>query len=268
MSTAEIQIDRDAVWAMLQAIPACDRDIWIKIGMAVKDEFGDRGYSIFDEWSSTAYNYDPKAVRHVWRSFKGRGISIATLIQLSKKSGWTPDKPIKVSAPKPKRAPTKTQGNTHKYALELWMKADRKDAAVANHPYAIKKGIECAAGAGRVIVPYGVIVGKNTDCIIIPIRSAGVGKVQAVQCINSEGRKQTFGRLSDGYLLLGNTLDKSCPWYVCEGWASAYSMVFHHQSGAGVCAMSFGKSNLKRTAHQIAENHKPNLIRIYLEPDK
>lgn len=268
MNTAENQIDRDVVWTMLQGIPAYDREVWIKVGMAIKTEFGDTGFSMFDDWSGTADNYDPKSVMSVWKSFMGRGVTVASLIRLAKDYGWTTDKPIQSSTPKLKPAPKETKGNTYKYALELWMKSASSDSVVASHLYAFNKGINWAAGAGRVFVPNGVIVGTNADCIIVPVRTQGVGKVQAVQCINSEGFKQTFGRLSGGYLLLGNTLDKALPWYVCEGWASAVSMVFHHQKGNGVCAASFGKTNLERVANQIAEDHQPDEVIILQEVDQ
>jgi len=62
-------------------------------------------------------------------------------------------------------------------------------------------------------------------------------------------------------------LDKSLVWYVCEGWASAYSTVFHHQKGNGVCACSFGKSNLDNTAKLIAKHHQPDGILILREND-
>ena len=113
-----------------------------------------------------------------------------------------------------------------------------------------------------------MIIGRNTDCLIVPIRDIQTNKVQGVQCINSEGSKQTFGSVSGGGLILGNTLDKSLIWYVTEGWASAVSMVFHHQKGNGVCASSFGKSNQHKTAKLLAEFHHPKEIIILEEVDE
>ena len=91
MIALQCQIDRDVIWSMLQGIPAYDRDIWIKIGMALKSELGNNGFSLFDDWSSTADNNDPKAVKAVWKSFKGNGVAIGSLIQLAKENGWQRD---------------------------------------------------------------------------------------------------------------------------------------------------------------------------------
>jgi phage/plasmid primase-like uncharacterized protein len=52
------------------------------------------------------------------------------------------------------------------------------------------------------------------------------GEFCGVECINGEGKKQSFG--NKGVLLLGNDLDKSALIYVVEGWAD----------GAGVMSMT------------------------------
>jgi hypothetical protein len=76
---------------------------------------------------------------------------------------------------------------------------DRDDAAVAAHPYAIRKKITHAAGAGRSRVT-GSVVGQDADCIVVPYRTLA-GELVGVECINAEGAKQTFGR--KGVLVLG-----------------------------------------------------------------
>ena len=111
------------------------------------------------------------------------------------------------------------------------------------------------------------MIGKNSDCLIVPIRNIDTNKVQGVQCINSEGRKQTFGSVSGGALILGNTLDKSLSWYVAEGWATAVAIVFHHQDGNGVCAASFGRGRQKEVAELIDETFKPKEVIILKEQD-
>jgi len=185
--------------------------------------------------------------------------------------GWRPDdtsEAKKLIQPKPARSPApKTQNNhTKSYALKLWLAANKADSVVTSHSYAVNKGIESAGGAGRATAS-GRIIGKSADCIVVPIRNIQTGRVQGVQCINKEGRKQTFGSVSGGALILGCTVNKSLIWYVCEGWASAYSMVFDHQDGNGVCACSFGKGNLENVAELIAEAYDPVEIVVLNEVD-
>jgi hypothetical protein len=250
----------------LRFIPADDREAWILCGMAIKAELGDSGYSIWDDWSQTAGNYKERDSRDVWRSFKDGNTRIGTLFHLAKENGYRPSKKATESPALNKTSPSQRR-NTDKYAAEIWLRADCSDKAVADHPYAVTKGIDWAAGAGRATVT-GRVVGKEADCIIVPIRNIEANKVVAVQCINAEGDKQTFGSMSGHGLVLGNTLDKSIPWYVTEGWASGISMVFHHHRGNAVCGVAFGKSNMERVAQAIADHHHPKVVTILQEVDE
>ncbi len=165
------------------------------------------------------------------------------------------------------RAPPKPQGrDLSAYAAELWLGASFDDATVEAHPYCVRKGIVGAGGARRSKAS-GRVVGRDADCILVPIRADAVGRVQAVQAINVEGRKQTFGPVNGGCLVLGNTLHKRIEWFVAEGWASAYSVVFHHRRGHAVCACSFGKHNMMATAEILARVFGPAEIRVLQEQD-
>jgi putative DNA primase/helicase len=185
------------------------------------------------------------------------------LFYYARLSGWNPPHRPSVAAPE------RESSSTRAYALELWLNARRRrtDADIPSHPYAIKKGIESAGGAGRAKAS-GRIIGRDTDCLVVPICDIQTEKVQGVQCINTEGAKQTFGSVSSGGLLLGNILDKRLPWYVAEGWASAYSMVFHHHRGNAVCAVSFGKSKQEKLAKAMADKYAPDSITILEEDDQ
>lgn len=68
--------------------------------------------------------------------------------------------------------------------------------------------------------------------------------------------------------MLGNTLDKHLQWYVAEGWASAYSVVFHHHRGNAVCAVAFGKHNLMPTAEILSRVFNPHKVMVLMEQDQ
>jgi hypothetical protein len=282
--TARDPLTEEEIRAMLAYVPAGERETWVRMGMAVKAELGDAGFDLWDAWSQSADNYDARAARDTWRSIKDGPVGIGTLVHLAKENGWQPDRPMPATrrlanpahaqdsrAPEKPAEPSPTQA----LALRLWAAADRDDAVVAAHPYAVSKGITHAAGAGRVQAT-GSVIGKDADCLVIPIRTDAIGDVQAVQVINPEGKKQTFGPIRGGCLILGNTLhpstpfigntlDPSAPWYVCEGWASAVSVVFHHLKGNAVCGVAFGKSNLDQTAAILARVFDPHEILILEE---
>ena len=149
---------QDEIWSALNAIPADVRETWLKVGMAIKSELGDNGFSLWDGWSQSADNYSERAARDVWRSIKGGSIGIGTLFHVAKEKGWRAltgtQKPIPVAKP----APITDKRSTSTYARRLWLKSDWQN--VANHPYAISKGIDWAAGAARGIAS-GRVIGRN-----------------------------------------------------------------------------------------------------------
>ena len=257
-------------WEMLMFIPANDRDEWVKIGGILKDEFGDEGFALWDEWSQTGTNYNARDAKSVWKSLgkNDTRARIGTLIHIAKRYGWgRADAPM-IPPPKPRPAPEPDPVNhsTQAYAGELWLAGCWDDEVVAQHPYARKKGIGWAAGSKRGIAS-GKVIGRNADCLIIPVRKNAIGPIQAAQCINAEGAKQTFGPIKGGCLVLGNTLDKKIPWYVAEGWASAVSVVFHHHRGNAVCAVAFGKHNLAPVQDMLHEVFDPQRSIILEEED-
>ena len=71
--------------------PDCNRDIWIKVGMALHHETdgSPEGLEIWREWSSGSDKYDAADTTRQWRSFKhGGGITGGTLIALAKEHGY------------------------------------------------------------------------------------------------------------------------------------------------------------------------------------
>jgi len=81
------EIDR-ARSAMSYLDAGCDRDTWVRIGMAAKSVGLDVGEWI--DWCSTGANYGgERAARAVWQSFRvDGGIGAATLFRLALDAGW------------------------------------------------------------------------------------------------------------------------------------------------------------------------------------
>ncbi len=73
----------------LSFIDADNRDMWIKIGMALKslgNSMTARG--LWDEWSKQSPKFDPLDQTKHWNEFKPKSITIASLFHESKKNGW------------------------------------------------------------------------------------------------------------------------------------------------------------------------------------
>lgn len=66
------------------------RDVWIQMGMAIKDEFGDAGFSPWDDWGRGYAKYNAAVAKQTWKSFRKGGISLGTLIHEARCAGWQP----------------------------------------------------------------------------------------------------------------------------------------------------------------------------------
>ena len=171
----------DTVAAALAAIPAdCDRDVWLRVGMAVHAEFpGNDGLGLFDAWSSTAASYSARNTRDVWRSFKPGRVTVGTLFHLAAAHGYKPAKPgprprptaaemkaateARRAAAERERAETEErQRHAAAEALALWERgADVTDPAAA--PYLARKATK----------PYGVRALPDGTLIVPALDAAG-----------------------------------------------------------------------------------------------
>jgi hypothetical protein len=89
-SGAAVQIDdrtyRD-LRSALTAIRSDDRDVWVRVGMALKG-LGDVGRSLWLEWSQTSEKYDPTDAARVWDSFKPEHTGYAAVFAEAQRQGW------------------------------------------------------------------------------------------------------------------------------------------------------------------------------------
>ncbi len=247
--------------------PDAPREDWVRVLMAVKAALGDAGFEIADEWSQRSAKYKPADMRATWRSIRADGgVNAGTLFYMAKAAGWQPSDKTPQEPPQRTQAPVQRAlepPSTFAYAVEISARARREDWRVASHPYAIRKHITHAAGAGRATVS-GRLVGKEADCIIVPMRVIPGGQLCGVECINPIGEKQTFG--SKGVLVLGNDLDRKLPVLVVEGWATAVHTLNAFRWNA--CAVvAGGKHRLERVAREIDQLDPTRQIVICNEVD-
>ena len=73
---------RRAKMVLFWALPD-DPDIWGRVGMALKDAFGEHGRVLWDDWSE-GNEYDAKEQEAKWQSFKKSGTGLGALLQIAK----------------------------------------------------------------------------------------------------------------------------------------------------------------------------------------
>ena len=68
-----------------------DYDSWVRIGMALKGALGEKGASLFAEWSAEAQKNDPATTAKSWISFRPDRIGAGTIYRLAMERGWQPE---------------------------------------------------------------------------------------------------------------------------------------------------------------------------------
>lgn len=98
----------------LEEIDPDDFKVWIKVGMALFNEYGEQGFYMWDDWSQKSQKYaGPEDLRPHWDSFRRVGVqtTVAAIYGLAKDFGWKPpkgDRPIPAAASK---SPPPPEGN-------------------------------------------------------------------------------------------------------------------------------------------------------------
>lgn len=185
----------------LACIPPDDRDTWVRVGMSLKAELGDAGWSLWDAWSRQSDKYHADDARAVWRSIKpDGGIGPGTMYALAKQHGWQGAIPD-VQRYRSPAEPDYSAGRAE---------ARRIVAAslMGHHPYLERKGFP----AERVLI--------YEDTMVIPMRLDG--GVESVQRIWPDGRKKFLSgaRASGTSFELGRG---GLRWLV-EGYATGLSV--------------------------------------------
>lgn len=244
----------------LAFISPVERDVWISMGMALQSEYGDAARDMWMDWSRGAESFRELDARSVWKSFKGAGISIASLYHEAKVNGWRDEGFQKPSAQQieaqraaaAERASREGQERIRQAALAAKKAAWIVDQCkLEQHAYLDSKGFTDLKGL--VWWPD-----EQNNLLCLPMN---VGKSLAgLQMIDRTGAKKflTGQRTSKAEFVFDTGALNAIDWWV-EGYASGLSL------RACLAALkqryrihvTFSAQNLKRMAHSgyvIADN--------------
>ena len=144
----------DTIQAALSFIPPNERDLWLKIGMGIKQEFGEAGFDVFDSWSRSAENYNQDAAKSSWKSFKTGGkIGIGTVLYEAKQRGFNIKESLPAAPVSAEQAALLAQERADRLAADQ-AEIERKQAAVpANQPIYKRKVLHHMGYVLRHIAP-------------------------------------------------------------------------------------------------------------------
>ena len=257
--------DIDDIRSALSYIDSHDRDTWWQVGAAVKDELGENGYDLWDEWSQRADNYDNRAAKSTWKSLKPGSFSIGTVWKLARQNGWQPAKPYTPPSVE-EQARRKAESEARRQAAEqerqqtqqrvkgtaqkIW---NSSRPASLSHPYLAAKGITNPdAIAGLRQNEY-----KDNDNLIIPVLYEN--EIVNLQSINQDGGKRFLagGQVQGAYAFIGKADDvEKVGVVMAEGYATAASI--YEATGKPVI-IAFDAGNMVAVAERLAQKLPQNV---------
>lgn len=257
--------DIDDIRSALSYIDSHDRDTWWQVGAAVKDELGENGYDLWDEWSQRADNYDNRAAKSTWKSLKPGSFSIGTVWKLARQNGWQPAKPYTPPSVE-EQARRKAESEARRQAAEqerqqtqqrvkgtaqkIW---NSSRPASLSHPYLAAKGItnpDAIAGLRQNVY-------KDNDNLIIPVLYEN--EIVNLQSINQDGGKRFLagGQVQGAYAFIGKADDvEKVGVVMAEGYATAASI--YEATGKPVI-IAFDAGNMVAVAERLAQKLPQNV---------
>ena len=261
---AETRI-RDA----LSYIPPTDRDVWVRCGMALKSECGERGFPLWDDWSRSGDSYNQRDARDVWRSIEVDGpIKIGSLFHLAAQHGWRGKNGSRHPAAEAEQDRTTRTDIAANMAQRIW------DAATADraseHAYLCDKGVRAhdvrigtwtrrthegdARYPGALIVPLRDIEGRLCSLQAIFARDPGIGRTKD---FIAGGRKS-------GCMHVLGTLEGAETICIAEGYATAASV---HEATGCPTVMAVDATNLMAVAKALRAKLPSATLILYADDD-
>lgn len=260
----------DAIKAALSFLPSSDRELWLKVGMALKAELAEGGFDLFNTWSQQAENYAPDAVKSVWKGFKAGGkIGIGTLLYEAKQRGFD----LKSFAPAPPlSAEEATRQQQERLEREAADRAEIESQQAAAAIMAAKVWDKAKVLNNSVylhkkkVTAHGIrfISGREGDTVLIPLIDAG-GKLWNIQRIFGNGDKRFYkgGKTAGCFHVIGDALTSECL-LIAEGYATGATL--YEATGFAV-VIAFSASNLKHIATLMRERYPDKRIVMCADND-
>lgn len=266
-------LSADQIREALSFVSSDDRDLWVRMAMAVKSELGDSGFQIWDSWSQLSDSYDIRAARDVWKSAKiGGKITIGTLIYEARQNGYAPDPSAKTGQSAEEIAERKRARELAAAAYEEEQKAKRKAAADTavmvweaatpseSHPYTERKKIPplCARIGSWPGHP-------EKDVLILPVRSGKT--IHSLQAIFPDGQRRFLsgGAVKGNYMLINPDSLSMDTIVICEGYATGVSI---YQATKYPVIVAFSASNLFHVAQKARKLSPQSNIIIAADNDQ
>lgn len=249
----------DKISAALAHIPADERELWVRMGMALKSYFGDDGWPLFQAWSESASNYSAPACATTWKSCKaGGGVGIGTLLREAIAHGFDPKQ---FGPPPALSADELAQREAQRKAREAQALAD-KEAAQRRAATDARRRWERASDTGtsaylesKKVGAHGLRFAKGY--LLVPMRdeAGDLWNLQRIYPKASADGENKFGlkdgRTSGCFHTIGSP-DPEGWLLVAEGYATAATL---HEASGVPAVVAFNAGNLRHVAEAMRRRY-------------
>lgn len=259
-----------AVSALQSIDPACDRESWVKLGMAAKA--AGLGFEDFNHWSASAGNYAGESdCRTVWKSFGELGaVTPASLFGMALTQGWKDPakrangKAVPPSGHRKKAAPGPVIQVESVKAAHVWELCEPMQLSPSAHPYMEKKrGVPDGVRVYPASAPPLTIQGQNVaGWLVVPCWADG--KLQTLQFVPGEGPKLNLpgASFNGGFFTVGEIAPCGRV-FIVEGIGQAWACNSATGAAAVVC---FGAGRMATVAEALRA--KVPAAKLVLVPDR
>lgn len=240
------QITLDTARRALGFISPEDRDTWVRMGMALKAEFGDSAFDMWDNWSQGSSSYNAGAAKASWKSFKlGGKVGIGSLLAEAKSQRFVLSDsdvivdPAVLEAARIERAERdkKAEENRIKAAAAAAKRAGtqwRMAAKEGKSPYLVRKQVR--AESCRFLADGGIII-PMLRYDLEPVALVGKQQIDAdgsKKYSNGMDKTGAMCRLGDAPVCTDDDVDYI---FVGEGYATLGSIraALNYAAPAFVC---------------------------------
>ncbi len=255
---------------------AHDRDTWLGIGAALKNEYGDDAFDVWVEWSESYSGFCIIESRGQWKSFgksynknfgyivnqaKLAGVDYADFLRDQADTSYNqavPKAPVK----KTKVAEIQQERSIFSSFAPVF---EQLHTAPVNHPYFKSKQVRhtlksVRTSTQRINLTDHQYIQKNA--LVIPIKSYKTGKLTGYQTISETGKKIIISgsKLAGSAYVFGG---KNTKIILSEGISTAYTI---NQATGLETLCCFNKNSLKAMAIQLIKDGM-NADDIYLAFD-
>lgn len=256
----------DDIAGALEYLNESDRDTWIEMGMAIRSEFGDEGFPIWDYWSSGYAKYKPSVCKTTWRSFRKRGISLGTLVKKALDAGW---KPRQMDEQERRALAELSAVRRAKAAEEMALDEERAlklQAAVAicatelcdlllddgKSPYLARKKV---AAFGLKFVQQGVIIETDEDACTVRLITGADAIQQYFKNPPAEDSPRSFKHLKPGVVVMPLVDQGLMVWNVQIIFASGRKSFMKGGRKSGLFHLISGEAEADSDVYAVAEGY-------------